>query len=170
MRTKIAVAALAVIVSGSIPAAAHTPSDLETWKLEWVQEVAVAGLSVELLTEYRSMMDRHPIFLPAESRSTVQTRSRVLLPAVERWRPLVAVWWPETVIDEALAVMQCESRGDPAAKNPRSTASGLFQFLRGWWSGDWGYPAFDPFDPEANIRAGAWLYGQSGWSPWVCQP
>ena len=89
---------------------------------------------------------------------------------VESWRPLVAAYFPPDRVDQALKVIWCESRGDPSAKNPNSTASGLFQVLRGWWSGEWStaIPAFDPFDPEANVAAAAKIAGGPRyWSDWL---
>lgn len=58
-------------------------------------------------------------------------------------------------------IARCESGLNPRAKNPRSTASGLFQILRMHWGGK-----YDPFNPHANIE-GAWrLWSQSGTRPW----
>ena len=34
---------------------------------------------------------------------------------------------------EAIQIARCESQFDPQAKNPRSTAQGLYQFLAGTW-------------------------------------
>ncbi len=90
---------------------------------------------------------------------------------VEQWRETVAQWFSPQHVDEALLVMWCESRGDPSAKNRRSTASGLFQMLKGWWGGGYGssaVPVFDPFDPVLNIRyASVIFYAHSPeWRDW----
>src|SRR5690606_19577962 len=99
--------------------------------------------------------------------------------AVERWRSLVAAYFPADRVDAALAVIRCESGGDPEAYNPYSGASGLFQFLPGTWatvSQSAGFAGASPFDAEANIGTAAWLSsyyenrGQSPWSPWTCRP
>jgi peptidoglycan hydrolase CwlO-like protein len=100
---------------------------------------------------------------------------------VQRWRPLVAKYFPSDLVEQALAVMQCESGGNPDAVNPYSGASGLFQFLKGTWaiaSSRAGFGGFSRFDPEANIAAAAWLAdysirtGHSGgaWGHWSCRP
>jgi soluble lytic murein transglycosylase-like protein len=90
---------------------------------------------------------------------------------VERWRPLVEEYFRPEYVDRALRVMRCESGGNTHAKNRTSTASGLFQALKGWWSGNWGYPPFDPYNPEANIRFAAWLSRQGAtWQAWSCKP
>ena len=85
---------------------------------------------------------------------------------VERWRPLVEEHFEPGDVPRALDIMRCESGGNPYAKNPTSTASGLFQHLKGWWGGAWG-PAFDPFDPNASVENAARLrYLNGGWSDW----
>jgi hypothetical protein len=88
----------------------------------------------------------------------------------EDWRPLVAAFFMPEDVDRAIRVIQCESKGDPWAKNPRSTASGLFQHLRSMWpprAADAGYAGADVFDPVANVATAAWLvYEGGGWSHW----
>ena len=102
--------------------------------------------------------------------------------ATERWRPLVAKYFPAEHVDDALWVMWCESRGDPEARAwPRSTAVGLYQFLAGTW--EWVDAQIDlggasRTDPEANVKAAAWLWEFSRrtrhpngpWGPWSCRP
>ncbi len=99
-------------------------------------------------------------------------RVRTYIPEVERWRPLVAEnFFPEDV-PWAMRVLHCESTGDPDAKNPRSTASGLFQHLASLWpkrSVAAGWAGADVFDPEANVAVAAWLYYLDGPSHWVCR-
>lgn len=72
-----------------------------------------------------------------------------------------------------MRVMACESGGNPLAKNPRSSASGLFQHLARLWperSVKAGWPGADIFDPEANIAVAAWLYYYGGGpGHWVCK-
>src|SRR5690606_12904670 len=100
-------------------------------------------------------------------------------PEVERWRGLVAAYFPAERVDEALAVLGCESNGDPNAYNPYSGASGLFQFLPATWatvSPSAGFSESSVFDAEANLGTAAWLSsyfesrGASPWSPWTCRP
>jgi len=99
-------------------------------------------------------------------------------PAVERWRQLIQRYFPTGRVDEALAILQCESLGDPNAYNPYSGASGLFQFLPSTWastSPKAGFPGASPFDAEANIGTAAWLanryqeLGHNYWAPWNCR-
>lgn len=100
-------------------------------------------------------------------------------PAIERWRPLVAAYFAPARVDGALAVIRCESYGDPGAYNPYSGASGLFQFLPSTWatvSPRAGFDGASVFDAEANIGTAAWLTdyyatrGSDPWSAWACKP
>lgn len=91
---------------------------------------------------------------------------------VERWRPLVALYFPEDRVDWALRIIACESGGDPLAKNPHSSASGLFQHLARLWperAAQAGFAGADVFDPVANIAVAAWLLDNGGTSHWVCK-
>ena len=86
--------------------------------------------------------------------------------AVERWRPVVDMYFPEDRVEWALRIMECESRGDPHAKNPNSSASGLFQHLARLGPGASRQPPVsddaDVFDPFANIAVAAWLLDNGG--------
>jgi hypothetical protein len=98
--------------------------------------------------------------------------------AVERWRDEVSAYFPASRVDEALAVLQCESLGDPEAYNPYTGASGLFQFLPATWAATApkaGFSGAQAFDPVANIGTAAWLgsryeaLGKGFWKPWSCR-
>ena len=122
-------------------------------------EMAEAHMTYQLSVE-RGMMEalNGPYSAHVHPDATLQVRRSVDTGGVERWRTLVAAWFPADKVDEALAIIQCESEGDPTAKNPVSSASGLWQFLKGWWLGRWSpdtVGAFDPFDPVASMRAAA---------------
>lgn len=104
---------------------------------------------------------------------------RPLKPGVEQWRGLVATYFPARLVEAALQVMQCESWGNPKAKNPYSGASGLFQFIPSTWavaSVRAGISGSSALDGEDNIIAAAWLVsyyegrGSYPWSAWVCRP
>lgn len=86
------------------------------------------------------------------------------------WRSLVGWYFDATDVDRAVAVLRCESGGDATAKNPYSTASGLFQHLGSLWderAADAGRPGADIFDPVANVAVAAWLvYEGGGWGHW----
>lgn len=94
--------------------------------------------------------------------------------AAAQWRPLVESYFPADQVDYALAVLWCESRGDPNAANPTSSARGLFQHLERYWparSTSAGWAGYSIFDPEANVAVAAWLSaGGTGWHHWTCKP
>jgi hypothetical protein len=59
-----------------------------------------------------------------------------------------------------LRVAWCESRLDPGARNPRSTARGVFQLV---WL--WGTEA-ERLDAATNVRIAKRLFDRSGTRPW----
>ena len=97
-----------------------------------------------------------------------------LPPNVDRWRPLVAVHFPGDWVDWGLSIIACESRGNPNAENRRSSAAGLFQFVRATWdrvAAETGSPSYaegGPFQPYWNVRNAAWLLEHGGPSHWQC--
>ena len=115
----------------------------------------------------------------ATTTTTAPAGDRVFRPSVERWRSLVANYFPANMVDQALAVMDCESRGNPEAYNPYSGASGLFQFLPGTWSvisPKAGFGGASVFEPEPNVGSAWWLVnyymnqGKHPWTAWSCKP
>lgn len=70
----------------------------------------------------------------------------------------------------ALKVAKCESGFDPNAKNPKSTAEGIYQFIDSTWAKtlrDMGLPkTTSKYDPKANIEAGIWLMKHEGTQHW----
>jgi len=62
----------------------------------------------------------------------------------------------------AFAIAVCESNLNPYAKNPNSTAKGLFQFLDGTWN--WIGANGSQYDPEEQVRQFMiWYPKNSGW-------
>jgi len=97
---------------------------------------------------------------------------RTVSPGAEQWRSLVEVYFPSDWVGWALRIMQCESGGDVYAKNPHSSASGLFQHLARYWeerSTKAGWAGASIWDPEANIAVAAWLLENGGTSHWTCK-
>lgn len=67
-------------------------------------------------------------------------------------------------------VLLCESNGNRYADNPRSTASGLWQFLDGTWRSTTGTPGpAKSYSPSVQTAAAKRLRDSSGWSPWSCR-
>lgn len=91
-------------------------------------------------------------------------------PSVERWRLLVDRWFTgRGESQHALALIRCESGGDPDAINPSSGTAGLLQHQPRYWderSSAAGWEGASILDPEANIAVGAWLAHSDGWQHW----
>lgn len=158
--TSLAAAAIA-LATGSTPAAAVEPAELSDARSAYrIAQLEIAERAQELmLAELRTLNG------PYDNMSDVAWD-------VERWRPVVATYFPENRIDWALDIISCESHGDPLAKNPRSSASGLFQHLARLWperAAAAGWEGADVFDPTANIAVSAWLLDHGGTSHWVCK-
>lgn len=62
-------------------------------------------------------------------------------------------------------IARAESQFNPSAKNPNSTATGLFQILIGTWHG-YGCTG-ERTDPEDNIACARIIYDQDGTTPWM---
>ena len=78
-----------------------------------------------------------------------------ILGDIDRWRPLVSLYFSNDDMDWALAIIECESGGDPNARNRRSSARGLFQHLGKYWderSRQAGWYGASIYDPEAKHR------------------
>lgn len=61
-------------------------------------------------------------------------------------------------------IVVCESNYKPLAKNPLSTAAGIFQFISSTWDA-WGEGnVFNAYD---NIDAGVKLFKAKGTKPWL---
>lgn len=97
---------------------------------------------------------------------------------VLRWQPLVNKYFPQEYRIQALKIIQCESEGNPNARNPKKTqqyghAKGLFQHLENLWlsrSALAGFPGADIFNPEANVGTAYWLFAQTNtWQHWACR-
>lgn len=65
---------------------------------------------------------------------------------------------------------RCETGGtfSPYAKNPRSTASGLFQFLTSTWATT-PYARFSIWDPYASALAAAYMHRVGRGGEWSCR-
>ncbi|OGR04676.1 MAG: hypothetical protein A2284_17330 [Deltaproteobacteria bacterium RIFOXYA12_FULL_61_11] len=90
---------------------------------------------------------------------------------VEAWRPLVEKYFKAEDVAWALAIIRCESGGDPQAVNASSGASGLFQWMPQYWdhySTTAGFAGSDPLCPEPNIATSAYLLNKEGPHGWAC--
>ena len=74
----------------------------------------------------------------------------------------------------ALRVAKCESELVPDAKNPNSSATGVFQFINDTWLSvakirGQEYTLEDRKDARKNIDNAMWLAAKEGWSHWECK-
>ena len=74
--------------------------------------------------------------------------------------------WSWGEMPTLMYIIHRESRGDPRAKNPSSTASGLLQFLAFHWDGS-GKWRFDPYNPRAALTFGHKLYLLTNGAAWA---
>jgi hypothetical protein len=144
-------------------------------------DAAVARLGDEVARAFRAVEATDAAYRAAVDEVQEQQRRLNAIRGVEGWRTLVERHFPPWLVQQALEVMHCESRGNPDATHPRSGAAGLFQFLESTWA--WasvsaGYGGASRYDPEANVGSAAWLVGHSirigdprgPWAHWQCQP
>jgi len=181
---------LADLEAAAGPALAAAEAEYARWSAAWEAQEAerlrrereaaaaatttTAGSAVTAVTTSTST--------PASTTSTTTpapVEAGTFTPLVERWRSVVARYFPPELVDEALAIIACESLGDPEIVNPLSGTAGLFQHHPLYWTdraAAAGFPGASPDDPEANTAAAAWLVaesvaaGLSPWDFWACRP
>ena len=86
---------------------------------------------------------------------------------VERWRWLVAEYWPAELVDWALCAISWESGGNPNAKHVRSSVRGLFQIRASVWAEPFGIEYDDLYDPELNVQLAYRIYEIQGKEAWM---
>ena len=168
------------------PVVAHTDSELDQWREGWGRRAIASGLTihwwdsqaVDLKAEYEDYATRHPRYFGRPVPTPTHTHPTTPQPStmgtgVEQWRSLVETYFRAADVDRALRIMRCESGGNPNAKSPISSASGLMQHLGKYWaarSAAAGWAGASIFDPTANVAVAAWLRDQAGgWGHWVCR-
>lgn len=164
---------MAMLIAGTILTSMFLPQDLPHMAaaLEWRSEQRVIGMDL-----HWQPPPSHPLnMVTAETPHQHTVRSTpapsTVSPGVEQWRSLVEEYFKPEDAPWAMAVMWCESQGDPNAKNPASSASGLFQHLASYWgerSAAAGWAGASIWDPEANVAVAAWLLAHGGRSHWTC--
>lgn len=131
------------------------------------QAFSEAQLLAYAAEQRRKQHRPRPVVLTAAAPSAGQ--------GVEQWRGLVAKYFPASEVENALVVIECESRGDPLARNRRSSASGLLQFIDGTWrsartrvAGAEVYARAFHAPPEIQIAVGAAWLAATSWGQWQC--
>lgn len=91
---------------------------------------------------------------------------------VEQWRPLVAAIFGEGPVDTVLAVMRCESGGDPDIVSVTND-HGLLQIngVNHHRFTDTFGSAADPYDPAQNLEVARQMSSNgTDWWAWSCKP
>ena len=114
--------------------------------------------------------------------ATAMQRKAAPRPADE-WRPLVTAYFRSEDVERVLAIIACESSGDPNALNPEPTrhghATGLLQHLEDFWperviaAHEAGYTNVgDIWDGEDQMAVSAYLAYRTPqrFTHWVCNP
>lgn len=162
-------AVIAVVLLMPLPARGHQAPTILGGPLttrpvqEWDLSVRLEGaLTPSLIDWYNEAVREKPKpATPPRPKRTPSSWSGT----IEQWRPLVSTYFSPADVAWAMQVIACESGGDPNAKNPRSSASGLFQHLATYWEGrsaKAGWAGASIWDPEANIAVAAWLVYEGG--------
>lgn len=159
----------------------HTDEELAEWH-ELILQLT-DYIDPVVYQEMRDVISRHPCYFEPEvcqqptqptprPAPSLPTYNATYLVAGEQWRSTVAQYFPTNRIDWAVAIIGCESRGDPMAVGDHND-SGLFQFIRGTWG--WvaestGSPAFDEarFDVHWQMTNAVWLLSHGGAQHWTC--
>lgn len=185
MRTLLTVAFLVLVLA--LPAGAHSWSELNTWLDSWhlrfdhafayatgrrPATIEQLTLLAGVLAEYDDMLVRHPGwdggYLTAPPPRPASKVYRGMGDGnVERWRSLVAAYFPAGDVDRALCLMRYESGGNPYAWNPTSKASGLMQVMYSRWGPPFGLRSRTALDdPAVNLRIARFIRDAQGWTAW----
>ena len=176
-----AMLAFTLTVATAAPALAHTQDQIDVlvaelqaeliWRIEYRYN---QGINAGLLHWFRHELEAIEALYTPPTTKRPSSRSLTIGEAAEAWRSLVAAYFPADQVDYALAVLWCESKGNPNAANPTSSARGLFQHLERYWparSSSAGWAGYSIFDPTANVAVAAWLSaGGTAWHHWTCRP
>ena len=111
-----------------------------------------------LATAVAILIYSQPVSAPqaeVEQERPIEERQEVINPdptrdEVKQYIALIAAITPEVKVEEAMAIAACESQYDAHAKNPRSTAKGVYQFTNPTWQ--WIKAEGDQFNWQENIK------------------
>ncbi len=164
--------AVALVLLTAIPAQAHDDEETDDWHAQWAARVEASEyLTIDLMLERADFQRRHPqrrtVFLGAPYRG--------MGAGVVRWLPLVEQHFEHWQVETMMCLMGYESGGNPDAKNPTSSARGLFQILSSLWGPIFGVTPEQLFDPVINTSVARRVYerhlassgnGFTAWSPY----
>lgn len=117
------------------------------------------------------------IYLPSSTTNTLALDNKCTREQKDCWEELVRSWAIYYRASPTLAtcIVRHESQFSPYAKNPHSTAGGLWQFIDSTWLSTvermgLSWDLTDKFDGHKNAQAGAWLLANDGYTHWVVWP
>jgi hypothetical protein len=140
---------------------------------------STVGASVFSLEPSIARADEFGLFSPASETAQTDRKGGVYIRSgyldESEVRDLIARFFLPADVNRAIRVAWCTSAFNPAAINPATGASGLFQHLPEHWaeySAAAGYGGTSMFDPTANVAVAAHMLYQipGGWSHWDCTP
>lgn len=111
-----------------------------------------------LATAVAILISSQPVSAPqaeVEQERPIEERQEVINPdptrdEVKQYIAFIAAITPEVKVEEAMAIASCESKYDAHAKNPSSTAKGVYQFTDPTWK--WIKAEGDQFNWQENIK------------------
>lgn len=185
MRYALLAVMAAILVMAALPAQAHTSDEIEAWLADWQASIPRGGMTIEHIELYVDWAERHTwYFHPQSHEDAPVRRAQASAPRsagesgsvyrgmgnggsdVEQWRGLVASYFPADRVEMALCIIRYESGGNHNAKNPYSSARGLFQVLASLWASHYGVTYEQLYDPTTNTRIAADIWASYGWGAW----
>lgn len=104
-----------------------------------------------------------PIFyVPVKHLPVIEDRVDTIPSLISRY---TAVHGVSGASQKLIAIAYCESKYNPYAANPSSSAKGIFQILDGTWR-VYGCTG-DVYNNHDNIDCAIKIYKRSGFSPWA---
>lgn len=163
----VAGAVLAVLIFwGALPAQGHSIDEYEAHKRVLVERMESQGVDSTTVAAYVDWIARHTDHEhpapPLRRSSSISAQS-----VGDSWEGLVRAHFPESELATALRVIECESHGNPNARNPSSGASGLFQVMP-FWADHFGVSRESLFAAEVNVAIARKVWDEQGWGAWVC--
>lgn len=165
-RTLVVAVPLALLLASPLGHTTHTrPTRGTPVNLLAVNAEQTLTLAVPTLSERPSR--QNPVRASRGRRRRPQTLRRYSgAPTGDLWALVASYSWPA---DTAWRIMLCESGGNPRARNPHSSATGLFQALRSTWGGYGGYREAADAPPPVQVEHAYRLWLMRGFGPWVCR-
>jgi len=161
-----AAAALALVLGVGRPAEAissHCETTIEHL-VDWSSLDAKGDLSSRDLDSLRSLAPF--VFECVGTSPNLSDVGKLRLSSgVARWRSTVGLYFETGDIERVLCLMTEESGGNPMARNPASSASGLMQVMPSW-AGAFGLQTDDLFDPHVNLWVSRQILHLQGWEAW----